>query len=1392
MDEFIRQLTHDNEQFEKQWPDIYNKLNKLLNVNSEIDLLIVKVKSLDALVDYILADTEKVIQIKLTFLDIVIKQCIDDLRPSLNELVRIFCRILDISNTNNLFYLTFLEKFYYKAQLGEELSKNSSTDLIDSIFNCLQKHEFLDKNLDTKIQETWKHFLSRGVFSPLSSDKNKLNYEDTMTNMRSSFQKLYRWAALNSYQSKIWSEVPCVLTCTLPTLFNNYTNSDDVQYYLTTCLEPSISSDYVKLISKSYQCQVDMFKTNASQIYTTIVKLVSQNRIDDAGYFMDNVLIIHFNSISNLEELLHMLIHICSLVNIESRSLLCKTLISPISYELTNKKCNKNLARIFFDFVLAILNLNIIEAPKYADHMLSINDFYPWKQLDKQITHLIQSCINYDNIINDEYFSELDNLRKILSLINERSKIHVTILHATHESALQAVLKWSTIINNDTGKPYDKHVFEMGQPMTELIDRRQIPVDICSKFLEILRKQIDNNDEIYDFNYFHHNFFLSVTKLLAECIVQLKNLPLTLHQQIASFCLAAFNCPFTNEDGSMTLSHSAGLALWCRLPQYIHNEDDAYPYESCADRLYQLVYKEEEQQLYQWWINFWCIIGLKYQNVAVNHIPQFLDEIINRKRLDLLSTVSALYNKRPEPFHARLDDLIHALFDCNGQHLTSLSILFDTIVKVHPELITSKHIDSLFTSIKNHMSSFDQTNYIFQALGYVANAQPHLFDKYQEELLHFVIEQHSLSAFSCLQQYLVASTIIKGEKTADENLTLLINLIKNTKNISTDLKSQIFYTCQLIGVKYKEILATKRNDLIPFESDSACQVLINFIDENKLNEENQAAINRTLDEIAQIEKRVVHTERDVQNITKVVKRQELNITNLNTRVNIFDTRINDITEQVEYHTREIERIDMKTLSYVPSEWGRDVCTLLNIRADNDWRLLGKRFGYSTSELKHWSMQMDPSMSLLNEWFMTHKTDEATYGLLKILNDIGRQDVEEIIRKALTKAGELIPDDISIEIKRLPPIFLSYQWSSQKAVLKLKTNLEQAGYSCWMDTGQMGGGDKLFAKIDAGIRGAKVVICCMNKTYAQSDNCSREVHLTISTGKPLIPLQMEKQPWPPEGALGPIMSEYLYIRFYDRKNHDENYWPTDKFAELLGQIRYYVAPDPDMITQQYYNWFVPRVDNLIFLQSQTTNDNKDKTIIKDNLPLVVTHPQIMISYQWDYQKDIINLYEKLTKLGYRCWLDIFQMGGGDSLFEKIDAGIRHAKCILSCVTPKYIKSINCRREMALADALKKPILPLLLEEISTWPPAGPMAMIFAEKPYIDFRCSTNDSERWIGKEFELVLARLKQIIPEVQTEKPQRHLIDMQRPTTAMKRQEKKPQRIRSAPVTPQSRACSLM
>ena len=105
-----------------------------------------------------------------------------------------------------------------------------------------------------------------------------------------------------------------------------------------------------------------------------------------------------------------------------------------------------------------------------------------------------------------------------------------------------------------------------------------------------------------------------------------------------------------------------------------------------------------------------------------------------------------------------------------------------------------------------------------------------------------------------------------------------------------------------------------------------------------------------------------------------------------------------------------------------------------------------------------------------------------------------------------------------------------------------------------------------------------------------------------------------------------------------------------------------------------------------------------------------------------------------------------MGGGDSLYDKIDRGIRGCKAVVSCVTLKYSLSANCRREVSLADALKKPIIPLLLEQMQ-WPPDGPMSLVFTELLYINFSKNETDQNSWKGDKFNELVEKLGQYIPE---------------------------------------------
>ena len=111
-----------------------------------------------------------------------------------------------------------------------------------------------------------------------------------------------------------------------------------------------------------------------------------------------------------------------------------------------------------------------------------------------------------------------------------------------------------------------------------------------------------------------------------------------------------------------------------------------------------------------------------------------------------------------------------------------------------------------------------------------------------------------------------------------------------------------------------------------------------------------------------------------------------------------------------------------------------------------------------------------------------------------------------------------------------------------------------------------------------------------------------------------------------------------------------------------------------------------------------------------------------------------------------------MGGGDSLYDKIDKGVRNCKVVISCVTKKYAISANCRREVSLTDALRRPMIPLLLEKMD-WPPEGPMSMPYTQLLFINFYRDEEVQMKWTGPKFDELLTKLKDHLPHIDPFKP---------------------------------------
>ena len=91
--------------------------------------------------------------------------------------------------------------------------------------------------------------------------------------------------------------------------------------------------------------------------------------------------------------------------------------------------------------------------------------------------------------------------------------------------------------------------------------------------------------------------------------------------------------------------------------------------------------------------------------------------------------------------------------------------------------------------------------------------------------------------------------------------------------------------------------------------------------------------------------------------------------------------------------------------------------------------------------------------------------------------------------------------------------------------------------------------------------------------------------------------------------------------------------------------------------------------------------------------------VFISYNWAIKEQVRKLYQVLTSLNYKVWMDEAELSAGsNALTSELATAIKNSKVILSCITTDYCKSFKCNLELEYASAKKKQIITLMIERI----------------------------------------------------------------------------------------------
>ncbi len=135
------------------------------------------------------------------------------------------------------------------------------------------------------------------------------------------------------------------------------------------------------------------------------------------------------------------------------------------------------------------------------------------------------------------------------------------------------------------------------------------------------------------------------------------------------------------------------------------------------------------------------------------------------------------------------------------------------------------------------------------------------------------------------------------------------------------------------------------------------------------------------------------------------------------------------------------------------------------------------------------------------------------------------------------------------------VFISYAHDDVDFVALLKSELEKAGYSTWIDNERLRAGEDWRLGIDDAIKSSIALIAVMSKEAYQSQYVTYEWAFALGLGITVIPLMLRKT------SLHPRLEVLQYLSFDGRTNR-----PWNKLFEQLNEVMTNFAPSRIQVAQ----------------------------------------------------------------------------------------------------------------------------------------------------------------------------------------------------------------------------------